>query len=166
MSLRKAAKSSPHKLTHLNWDAIGMGVSLACAIHCAILPLAMATLPILGVNIIHNTIFEYGMTGLASVIGIRALWHGYRRHHRRAIPTLLFAAGMILLIAKQIWHGHEGILLAFAVLFVLGAHGMNYRLSRTPVFRNPQPCSARDLLLLQITPEVERPKAPIKQAKS
>jgi phosphoglycerol transferase MdoB-like AlkP superfamily enzyme len=138
-----------HKLIQLNWDALGMGVSLGCAIHCAILPLAMATLPILGVNIIHNTGFEYGMIGLAFVIGIRALWHGYRRHHRRVIPVLLFTIGMILLIAKQIWHGAEGILLAFAVLFILGAHGMNYRFIR----------SARDFLFLQRTPEAEKPKA-------
>lgn len=114
----------------INYDALGATVSVACAIHCAVLPLAMATLPILGVNIIHNTGFECTMIGLAFLIGIRALLHGYRRHHHRLTPSVLFITGMILLIAKQIWHEQEVILLALALPLILGAHAWNYRLSR------------------------------------
>ncbi|HVS94947.1 MAG TPA: MerC domain-containing protein [Puia sp.] len=118
-------------LRKINLDALGMGVSVACAIHCALLPVAMATLPFFGgMDRVHNTIFEYGMIGLAFVVGITALRHGYRRHHRSAVPAVLFIGGMILLIAKQIWQEWEGVLLAFAVLLILAAHGMNYRLIR------------------------------------
>ena len=120
-------------LRKFNLDALGMGVSIACALHCTLLPLAMAALPFFnGVNRTHNTAFEYGMIGLAFVIGIKALRHGYRKHHRQPIPALLFTAGMILLIAKQVWHDWEGVLLAFAVLLILGAHGLNYRLTGRP----------------------------------
>jgi MerC mercury resistance protein len=44
-----------------NWDAIGIGASLACAIHCALLPLFFSSLPLMGINILHNTQFELGM---------------------------------------------------------------------------------------------------------
>src|SRR5215472_4889953 len=91
----------------INLDALGAFVSLTCAIHCIILPLAIATLPVVGVNLVHNAKFEYVMIGMAFVIGITALWHGYRKHHRRLSPCLLFVLGMILLIAKQIWHDQE-----------------------------------------------------------
>lgn len=114
----------------INWDALGITASVLCAIHCAILPLAFASLPVLGVNIVHNAAFEYGMIGLAFVIGTAALRHGWRRHHRRAMPLLLFTAGIILLVAKQIWHEYELFLLPFAVLGIVTAHILNYRLCR------------------------------------
>ena len=118
----------------LNLDALGVTTSLLCAIHCALLPLLVATLPIMGVNIIHNARFEYGMIGLAFTIGIAALWHGFRQHHHRILPVLLFSCGMILLIAKQIWHAYELAILPFALLPILGAHWLNFRWSRSGKF--------------------------------
>jgi hypothetical protein len=120
--------------SRINWDALGVTASVACAIHCAVLPLALASLPIMGVNIIHNAAFEYGMIGLALAIGVRALWHGFRRHHRRRIPLLLFIGGMIFLIAKQIWHSYELAFLPFAVGLIVTAHWLNYRFSQSPGF--------------------------------
>jgi hypothetical protein len=114
----------------INWDALGITTSVLCAVHCAVLPLAVASLPVLGVNIVHNPGFEYGMIALAAVIGTRALWHGFRHHHQRLIPLLFFAAGMIFLIAKQIWHSYEGAILPFAVTAIIVAHFLNFRLSR------------------------------------
>jgi hypothetical protein len=114
----------------INWDALGIATSLACAIHCAILPLVLASLPILGVNILENTGFEYFMIGLAFVIGSGSLWHGYRKHHRLLLPWFLFSAGMLLLLAKQAWPRYELWVLPFAVLFIVTAHLFNYRACR------------------------------------
>ena len=116
--------------TKINWDLAGIFASLACAIHCAILPLVMTSLPVLGVNIIDNTAFELGMILLAAVIGILALVHGYRKHHGNVLPFYLFGAGVLFLIAKQHWHGYQFWLLPFAVVFILAAHICNLRLSR------------------------------------
>ena len=110
----------------INLDTLGITVSLACAIHCTILPMAIATLPLLRVN----TLFEYAMIATAFGIGIAALRHGYRKHHHRPAPILLFTCGMILLTAKQIWHAQELILLAAALPLLLSAHIWNYHLSR------------------------------------
>lgn len=118
----------------INWDALGITTSLLCAIHCAILPLLVASLPVFGVNIVDNAVFEYGMIGLAFAIGSWALWHGFSRHHRRLIPWLLFTGGIILLLAKQLWHQYQFRLLPFAVILIVMAHIINYRLSR---FKKP-----------------------------
>jgi hypothetical protein len=115
----------------INWDALGITTSILCAIHCAILPLVVASLPVLGINIVHNAPFEYGMIGLAFVVGTWALAHGFRRHHRRYTPWLLFTGGMFFLIAKQLWHTYEFRLLPFAVILIVVAHILNYRLSRS-----------------------------------
>ncbi|HMH21469.1 MAG TPA: MerC domain-containing protein [Puia sp.] len=114
----------------INWDALGVTTSLLCAIHCAVLPLLIASLPVLGVNIIDNPRFEYGMIGLAFAIGSWALWHGFRHHHRRLAPVLFFMGGMILLLAKQLWHEYQFRLLPFAVILIIVAHVLNYRLCR------------------------------------
>ena len=137
----------------LNLDALGVSASILCAIHCAVLPLVVASLPILGINILHNAFFEYGMIALAFAVGTTALWHGFNRHHRRPTPWLLFVGGMIFLIAKEIWPNYELGLLPFAVLLVVGAHWLNYRWCRNhgrqpagPDFPDPATGSDRNLL--------------------
>lgn len=114
----------------INWDALGIGASLACAIHCALLPLVLTSLPVFGINIIENKGFEYFMIGLAFCIGAYALSHGYRKHHRQWLPLAVFSAGMLFLLAKEIWHNHAVLLLIPAVLLIVGAHYYNFRLSR------------------------------------
>ncbi len=114
----------------INWDALGIATSVACAIHCAILPLLLVSLPIFGVNIIENARFEYGMIGLAFGIGSWSLWHGYRKHHFSPRPLLLFSAGMALLLAKQAWHAWQFWLLPPAVVLIITAHLVNLRACR------------------------------------
>ena len=114
----------------INWDALGITTSIACAIHCALLPLFLTSLPLFGINIIHNQAFEYGMIALAFVVGIFALRHGYVKHHHRLLPIYIFSIGVCFLLAKQIWHPMELYLLPPAVIAILTAHYINIRLMR------------------------------------
>jgi hypothetical protein len=63
----------------INWDALGITASLACAIHCALLPLFLSTLPLFGINIINNVPFEIFMILLALAIGSYSLYHGWKK---------------------------------------------------------------------------------------
>ncbi|MFT3682062.1 MAG: MerC domain-containing protein [Ferruginibacter sp.] len=111
-----------------NWDLVGIGTSLLCAVHCALLPLLMTSLPLFGVNIIHNMAFEWTMIAIAFVVGNYALVHGYIKHHRSPVPIMIFAAGFILLLFKQFFHEIENWLLIPAVILIVSAHFYNYRL--------------------------------------
>jgi uncharacterized membrane protein YoaK (UPF0700 family) len=113
-----------------NWDALGITASAACAIHCAILPLFLSSLPLFGVNIIENLRFEYFMIGLAFVVGVYALYHGFKKHHHSWLPLLLFGAGIVLLIAKVSFHQWRLLLLFPSVLLIIVAHVLNYRMCR------------------------------------
>lgn len=114
----------------INWDALGIGASLACAIHCAVLPLLFSTLPLFGINIIHNLWFEAGMITLSIAIGTYSLWHGYRRHHHSTQPLILFYLGSAFLITKQFFLNVEVWLLIPALILILIAHIRNYRACR------------------------------------
>lgn len=112
----------------INWDALGIATSIACAIHCAILPVILSSLPVLGVNIIHNLLFEWGMIALAFVVGSYSLFHGYVKHHRSSTPVLIFFTGFIFLVLKQFFHQYEYLFLSLAVALIIAAHYYNYRL--------------------------------------
>ncbi|HQY11170.1 MAG: MerC domain-containing protein [Ferruginibacter sp.] len=112
----------------LNWDAMGIATSVACAIHCALLPVLMSTLPVFGINIIHNIFFEWGMIILAFAVGSYSLFHGFIKHHRSLLPVLIFTNGFIFLVLKQFLTRLEIPFLLIAVVFIISAHFYNYRL--------------------------------------
>lgn len=114
----------------INWDALGIGASLACAIHCALLPLFLTSLPLFGINIIHNTFFEVFMILLALGIGSYSLYHGYKKHHHSLVPISLFFAGFIFLVLKQFFLQYEVWLLIPGVLLIITSHILNYKSCR------------------------------------
>ena len=114
----------------INWDVLGIGTSVACAIHCALLPLFLSSLPLFGINIIHHQGFEIGMIALAFLIGTITLWHGYRRHHHSILPLSLFFVGLACLVLKQFFVQYEPWLLIPAVILIVSSHFLNFRSCR------------------------------------
>jgi hypothetical protein len=114
----------------VNWDAVGVVTSVACAIHCGLLPLFLTSLPLFGINIIHNNLFEIGMIALAFGIGSYSLFHGYKRHHHRLLPLFIFLAGFGFLVLKQLFVVHETSLLFPAVIMIVSAHFLNFQFCR------------------------------------
>jgi hypothetical protein len=112
----------------LNWDAMGIATSIACAIHCALLPVLLSTLPVFGINIIHNVFFEWGMIAIAFMVGIYSLYHGFIKHHHNYLPFYIFMAGFLFLVLKQFFHQFEFLFLGIAVSLIITAHYYNYRL--------------------------------------
>jgi MerC mercury resistance protein len=118
----------PYMATKINWDAMGIITSIACAIHCALLPVLITSLPLFGIDIIHNLFFEWSMIVLAFAVGIYALLHGYIKHHQAVAPLAIFTIGFILLLLKQVFHQQEFLFLTPAVVCIIGAHYYNYTL--------------------------------------
>ena len=124
----------------INWDAMGIGASLACAIHCAVLPLILSSLPLFGVNIIHNIFFEVGMIMLAMLIGSASLYHGYKKHHHSLLPLGLFTVGIGFLVAKQFIPSLEYWFLLPGVTGIITAHLLNYRDCRVHNHAHKEDC--------------------------
>jgi uncharacterized membrane protein YoaK (UPF0700 family) len=125
----------------INWDAFGIAASVACAIHCALLPLILSSLPLFGINIIENQGFEFLMIALAFVVGVYSLYHGRKKHHHSYYPMVLFAAGISLLFIKSMLHSHSLMLLLPAVSLVVIAHYLNYKLCRVHNHAHADDCN-------------------------
>jgi hypothetical protein len=114
-------------MTKINYDALGIATSVACAIHCAVLPLILTSLPLFGMNIINNTGFEYTMIFIALCVGLYSLWHGYKKHHHSTRPIILFTLGITMLFLKQVYHESLLLFLIPAVIMIVSAHWFNYQ---------------------------------------
>ncbi len=125
----------------VNWDAMGIAASTACAIHCALLPLFLSSLPLFGINIIHNTAFEAGMIGLALCIGSYSLYHGFNKHHHNLLPLVIFSSGFIFLVIKQFFVHYQTWLLIPAVSLIITAHYLNFRFCRVHNHAHTEDCN-------------------------
>ena len=114
----------------VNWDALGITTSLACAIHCALLPLFLTSLPIFGFEIIENPAVEIIMVTIAFSIGIYSLYHGYKKHHHSFTPMIVFSLGFVFLVMKLFFVAYETWFLVPAVMGIVTGHIINYKACR------------------------------------
>ena len=113
-----------------DWDAVSIGASFACANQCALLPLFFSSLPLLGINILHNVPFELGMILLSFGIGAYSLYHGYKKHHHSYRPIILFTIGIGLMLSRMLFRDLDLILLFPAAFFIIIAHINNHNSCR------------------------------------
>jgi hypothetical protein len=123
---------SDNLLRKLNLDALGIGASLVCAIHCALLPLLITLLPLLGLKMLENAKLEYGLLGVTFFVGCASLFRSYRYHHHYIKPLLLFCLGFVLLLlghfmAAGFW---EPLTITTGALMIITAHVWNLRICR------------------------------------
>jgi hypothetical protein len=117
-------------MMRVNFDTLGITTTIICAIHCAILPLMLTSLPLFGNNLIDNLAFEYFMIALAAGIGLYSLTHGFKRHHHAKRPILVFSIGILMLLLKQFFHEQQIWFLIPGVIAIISAHLMNIKFCR------------------------------------
>lgn len=115
-------------------DRIGAFGSLACAVHCAALPLLIAVLPSLGIAVWFGDGFEMGFVIFATLLGSFSVVSGYRRHHAvRALSLLI--PGLALLWFGVLYPPLHHSVVPHAVTMTCGgalvglAHLINLRLN-------------------------------------
>lgn len=118
------------------WDIAGMGLSVACGIHCLATPILLSALPLLGVEIMgHNHQFEALMVGLIAVLAGVTYIRGFLMHERLGHFILGFVGLAIFLVVRPaIGHSHDHSLEHLATVlggfaFVLG-HYLNWKWSK------------------------------------
>jgi hypothetical protein len=79
-------------------DSFGVFVSSLCAVHCVIVALFLAALPVAGATLLSNPRVEFAFVVSALLIGFISLGLGYWRVHRDERPIVAFALGSTLLM--------------------------------------------------------------------
>lgn len=120
-------------------DRIGFAASFLCAIHCALLPLALAVLPTLGLSVGGWVDIDQGLTVFITLLGVTTLAIGYRRHRAfRAWILLLPGLAMVWAGAFTPLHDHglvHAAVMTVGGLMIAAAHLVNLRLSHASAVR-------------------------------
>ncbi|QXD23434.1 MerC domain-containing protein [Opitutia bacterium ISCC 51] len=116
-------------------DRVSIGVSVLCALHCAVLPILLAIFPTLVVLPFEDHVFHELMIWIVIPFSIVAVFLGCRRHKDRGV---LFGAGLgLTTLVLNALFGHDLLgeageklaTLAAAVVFA-SAHWRNFSLCR------------------------------------
>lgn len=122
----------------LELDQVGAVASIACAIHCAVLPIAVSLSAAGVISFFDHQPLEWGFVLLAAVIGTVSAWRGYRQHGNKAVAAVLAAAALGLVLVtftRHDAHSHHPSELVAWLLPLIGvtiavAHIVNLRLCR------------------------------------
>lgn len=122
--------SVPNSLSRVGWDAIGIGASTLCVIHCMLFPVLLAFSPTLahfvpGSESIHR-MFAY----LLAAIGLVAFWAGYKVHRRKVVLLLLGIGVSGVTVGAYAdsllpTHSWEVLITVCGSVFLIIAHYMN-----------------------------------------
>lgn len=115
-------------------DRFGATGSLLCAVHCAVIPVALAAAPSLGLSVWLSDGVEQTLVVFVTLLGLFSLVLGYRRH--RALNALgVLVPGLIALWAGLLYAPLHHSQVPHAVVMTLGgvlvglAHLLNLRLN-------------------------------------
>lgn len=101
-------------------DRLGQIAGTVCAIHCALTGLALGLLSVLGLEFLGSETSEFFFVGTTFLLGMWALFYGFRRH-RSWVPASVFGAAIISVAAAHLV-GHQSTL--GTVLSVVGGLGL------------------------------------------
>lgn len=112
-------------------DNIGMTASVLCAIHCAIVPMLITVLPLIGLGFLANPLFEWSMILFALIVGVYAIGKSYFGLHHRILPPVLLLSGFAVIIIGHVLvsGAKEALVVPAGGLLIAVAHFFNYRYS-------------------------------------
>ena len=124
-------------------DRFGFAASFLCAIHCALLPLALALLPAFGLTAVGWVDIDQAFVVFATLLGAATMSLGYRRHRAfRAWALLLPGLGLVWAGAFTALHTHgvgHAVVMVAGGLLLAAAHVANLRLTHAADHSVPAP---------------------------
>ncbi|SHH25436.1 MerC domain-containing protein [Ferrimonas marina] len=116
-------------------DKMAIGVSVVCALHCAVMPIVLATFPALAILPMEDETFHKLLVLFVIPSSIIALLLGCRRHKDRWV-LLGGVVGLLALVLTALF-GHdllgemgEKVATVIAALVLASAHWRNFSLCR------------------------------------
>lgn len=128
----------------LDLDRVGATASMLCAIHCALMPMVITLLPLVGLSFLASEKAEWTLLGLSASLGISSLCWGYREHRRKR-ALLYLASGLALLASGRIAEERGSVpwgvgLVVLGGVTVATSHLINRRLCKSCRVCQEQEC--------------------------
>ncbi len=117
-----------NKLTQ-RLDHLGMTASTVCAVHCALMPVIITFLPLLGLTFLSNIWIELSMLSISLIVGSVSLVTSYFKVHKNIIPLLYFLLGFAFILVGHFSQNDviEPVLLPIGGIVFVVAHFINYK---------------------------------------
>ncbi len=85
-------------------NKLSIFLSIACAIHCLMMPIVVVFLPFLSVYFEQYHWVEILIVFSTIILGTNSILHGYKYHHQNKIPAYLFVLGIGFLTTSSVLH--------------------------------------------------------------
>jgi len=114
-------------------DHIGITASTICAIHCALMPIFINFLPLIGLTFLSNKWVELIMITIVLIVGMMSLGTAYFMVHHDIVPILYFLLGFTFVLIGQLskYEIIEPIFLPLGGVLFAVAHYQNYKKGKT-----------------------------------
>jgi hypothetical protein len=127
--LLRTFTTSGEKLDHL-----GVVASFVCAIHCALAPLTVSLIPLIGLEFLREKHTEWVLVMISIAVGSLSFIPSYVRRHRRCSPLLIFGTGLCVILIARLWLEDalqfELPAVLVGALLIISAHYFNLQLCR------------------------------------
>lgn len=118
-------------LSHSQIDRLGITAAVACAVHCAVLPLIITSLPLLGLEFLANIWVEITMICVSVFLGCYSLSRSYPKH-KNLMPIIVLLSGFTIISIGHFWlEDLESFLIPIGGLVLALAHMVNWRLMKS-----------------------------------
>jgi hypothetical protein len=132
----------PFFMKSVTWrafDRLGMTLSMACAVHCLVMPVLIPLLPLLASSFLTGETTESVILTATLLIAAPTLFRGYLKHRKFRVPAIFLLGLLFLALRPGAFHHdhvHEGevwhfVLAALAGLSLAIGHWLNLRLCKS-----------------------------------
>jgi uncharacterized membrane protein len=88
------------------YQKYGLYASIACAIHCTILPFFLIFIPTIGMTLFINDIFEWLLLAVSLIFNLTTICYGYTKH--KSLKTITFLGiGIVLTLVAHLLNEHN-----------------------------------------------------------
>jgi uncharacterized membrane protein HdeD (DUF308 family) len=95
----------PAKIHSHNIGKISTALTILCSIHCIATPVLALFIPFMGTH--QSDWIELAMIVFIILLGGTSVYHGYKSHHHKPLPSILFVSGLVLMIIGFSLHADE-----------------------------------------------------------
>lgn len=107
-------------------DRVGATLSFICALHCALQPLLLAVLPLMGLGVLLDERLETVFLGFSILLAGSSVISGWKHHGRpQALPLLAIAVALIVSSRIPAFEAQEMPLAVAGALSIMSSHLLN-----------------------------------------